>query len=78
MNATSRQSCITQVQHHAVVGRLVWSEICSYSFLQYKNYISQTSYIGFTVKKMGHDRAWSTEIFLPQAQVVGVREGCQL
>ena len=27
---------------------------------------------------LGHDRAWSTEKFLPQAQVVGVREGCQL
>ena len=25
-----------------------------------------------------HDKAWSTEKFLPQAQVVGVREGCQL
>ena len=27
---------------------------------------------------LGHDNAWSTEKFLPQAQVVGVCEGCQL
>ena len=27
---------------------------------------------------LGHDRTWSTEKILPQAQVVGVREGCQL
>ena len=27
---------------------------------------------------LGYDRAWSTEKFLPQAKVVGVREGCQL